>query len=414
MKKRVVITGLGAVTPLANNVRETWQGLLAGTSGIAPISAYDASELPVRFCGEIKNFTVEGVISAKEARKIDPFIQYALVAADEAVRDSGISIDDSNSERTGVIIGAGIGGLLGITEGYKTFLEKGARRVTPFYVPRSIINMAAGHVSMHFGIKGPSLATVTACTSGTHSIGQAARMIQYGDADIMVAGGTEMSSCNMGIAGFAAAKALSTNNDNPAGASRPWDKDRDGFVLADAAGVVVLEELEIAKARGANIYAEIIGFGMSSDAYHITMPPEDGDGAYRAMRNTIADAGISAEQVDYINAHGTSTPLGDRAEFIAVTRLLNGQTDTVKMSSTKSMTGHALGAAGAIEAIFTALAVKNDIAPPTINLDNPEPDFVGIDLIANTAKEFAIHYALSNSFGFGGTNGSLLLKKYND
>ncbi len=414
MKKRVVITGLGAVTPLANNVKETWQGILAGKSGIASIAAYDASELPVRFCGEIKNFTTEGVISAKEARKIDPFIQYALVAADEAVRDSGITIDDSNSERTGVIIGAGIGGLLGITEGYKVFLEKGARRVTPFYVPRSIINMAAGHVSMHFGIKGPSLATVTACTSGTHSIGQAARMIQYGEVDMMVAGGTEMSSCDMGIAGFAAAKALSTNNDNPAGASRPWDKDRDGFVLADAAGVVVLEELETAKARGANIYAEIIGFGMSSDAYHITMPPEDGDGAYRAMRNTIADAGIAAEQVDYINAHGTSTPLGDRAEFTAVTRLLNGKTDTVKMSSTKSMTGHALGAAGAIETIFTALAVKNDIAPPTINLDNPEPDFVGIDLIANTAKEFTIHYALSNSFGFGGTNGSLLLKKYND
>lgn len=414
MKKRVVITGMGAVTPIANNVADTWAGLLAGKSGIAPIAAYNAEHLPVRFCGEIKNFSTDGVIDAKEARKIDPFIQYAMVAADEAMRDSGLVIDEHNTERTGVIIGAGIGGLPGITEGYKTFMEKGARRVTPFYVPRSIINMAAGHVSMHFGIKGPSLATVTACTSGTHSIGQAARMIQYGDADIMLAGGTEMSSCDMGIAGFAAAKALSTNNDNPAGASRPWDQGRDGFVLSDAAGIVVLEELEAAKARGANIYAEIIGFGMSSDAYHITMPPADGDGAYRAMKNAVADAQLAAEQIDYINAHGTSTPLGDRAEFTAVSRLLEGNTSGVKMSSTKSMTGHALGAAGAIEAIFTALAVKNNIAPPTINLDNPEPEFAEIDLIPNTAKAFEINYALSNSFGFGGTNGSLLLKKYND
>lgn len=412
MKKRVVITGMGAVTPIANNVQETWAGLLAGQSGIAPIAAYDADALPVKFCGEVKNFSTEGVIDSKEARKIDPFIQYALVAADEAVRDANMIINAENTERTGVIIGAGIGGLPGITEGYKTFLEKGARRVTPFYVPRSIVNMAAGHVSMHFGIKGPSLATVTACTSGTHSIGQAARMIQYGDADIMIAGGTEMSSCDMGIAGFAAAKALSTNNDNPAGASRPWDKDRDGFVLSDAAGIVVLEELEAAKARGANIYAEIIGFGMSSDAYHITTPPEDGDGAYRAMQNALADAGIEATQVDYINAHGTSTPLGDRAEFTAVKRLLNGKFDSTKMSSTKSMTGHALGAAGAIEAIFTALAVKNDIAPPTINLDNPDSEFSEIDLIPHKAKSFTINYALSNSFGFGGTNGSLLLKKY--
>ncbi len=412
MKKRVVITGMGTVTPLANDVKKTWESLLAGKSGIANIAAYDASELPVRFCGEVKNFTTDGVIEPKEARKIDPFIQYALVASDEAIRDAGISIDESNTERTGVIIGAGIGGLPGITEGHKTFLERGARRVTPFYVPRSIVNMAAGHVSMHFGIKGPSLATVTACTSGTHSIGQAVRMIQYGDADIMIAGGTEMSSCAMGIAGFAAAKALSTNNDNPVGASRPWDKDRDGFVLSDAAGIVVLEELEAAKARGANIYAEVVGFGMSSDAYHITTPPEDGDGAYRAMRNAIADAGVDADKINYINAHGTSTPLGDRAEFTAVKRLLDGKLDKVKMSSTKSMTGHALGAAGAIEAIFTALAVKNDIAPPTINLDNPEPEFADIDLIPNTAKSFEINYALSNSFGFGGTNGSLLLKKY--
>lgn len=412
MKKRVVITGLGAVTPLANSVKETWQGLLAGKSGIADIAAYDATDLPVRFCGEIKDFSSDAVIEPKEARKIDPFIQYALVAADEAVRDSGIVIDEHNNQRSGVIIGAGIGGLPGITEGYKTFLQKGARRVTPFYVPRSIINMAAGHVSMHFGIKGPSLATVTACTSGTHSIGQAARMIQYGDADIMLAGGTEMSSCAMGIAGFAAAKALSTNNDNPAGASRPWDKDRDGFVLSDAAGIVVLEELESAKARGANIYAEIVGFGMSSDAYHITMPPEDGDGAYRAMKNALDDGKITADKLDYINAHGTSTPLGDGAEFAAVVRLLDGNTGAVKMSSTKSMTGHALGAAGAIEAIFTTLAIKNDIAPPTINLDNPEPQFAAIDLIPHTAQQFNIDYALSNSFGFGGTNGSLLLKKY--
>lgn len=414
MKKRVVITGLGAVTPIANNVPETWAGLLAGKSGIAPIAAYDASELPVQFCGELKNFTTDGVMDAKEARKVDYFIQYAMVAADEAIRDAGISIDESNTERTGVIIGAGIGGLPGITEGHKVFLEKGARRVTPFYVPRSIVNMAAGHASMHFGIKGPSLATVTACTSGTHSIGQAARMIQYGDADIMLAGGAEMSSCAMGIAGFAAAKALSTNNADPAGASRPWDAERDGFVLSDGAGIVVLEELEAAKARGARIYAEVVGFGMSSDAHHITTPPEDGNGAYRAMQNALADAGVDAGVVDYINAHGTSTPLGDRAEFTAVQRLLEGKTDGVKMSSTKSMTGHALGAAGAIEAIFTALAIQNNIAPPTINLDNPEPEFAAIDLIPHAAKSFEINYALSNSFGFGGTNGSLLFKKLID
>ncbi len=412
MKKRVVITGMGAVTPLANNVSDTWTGLLAGKSGIAPIGAYDPSELPVRFCGEIKDFTTEGVMEAKEARKVDPFIQYAVVAADEAIRNSGLVIDDSNSERTGVIIGSGIGGLPGITDGYKNFLEKGARRVSPFYVPRSLVNMAGGHVSMRHNIRGPSLSTVTACTSGTHCIGQAARMIQYGDADIMVAGGTEMSSCAMGIAGFAAAKALSTNNDDPTGASRPWDKDRDGFVLSDAAGVVILEELEAAKARGANIYAEIIGFGMSSDAHHITMPPADGNGAYRAMRNALVDAKLDVADLDYINAHGTSTPLGDRAEFTAVKALLGDSTDSVKMSSTKSMTGHALGAAGAIEAIFTALAIQNNIAPPTINLDNPEPEFSSIDLIPHTAKAFEINYALSNSFGFGGTNGSLLLKKY--
>ncbi|MBS9777542.1 MAG: beta-ketoacyl-ACP synthase II [Gammaproteobacteria bacterium] len=412
MKKRVVITGVGAVTPLANNVPETWEKLLAGKSGIAPIASYDASNLPVTFCGELKNFTTDGVIDKKEARKIDYFIQYALVAADEAIRDSGLVIDERNNERVGVIIGAGIGGLPGITEGHKAFLEKGPRRVTPFYVPRSIINMAAGHVSMHFGIKGPSLSTVTACTSGTHSIGQAVRMIQYGDADVMVAGGTEMASNDMGIAGFAAAKALSANNADPEGASRPWDKDRDGFVLSDAAGVLILEELEAAKARGAKIYAEIAGFGMSSDSYHITTPPEDGDGAYRSMKNALADAGIKSDALDYINAHGTSTPLGDRAEFVAVKRLLDGATDSAKMSSTKSMTGHALGAAGAIEAIFTALAVQNNIAPPTINLDNPEPEFTNIDLIPHTAKEFEINYALSNSFGFGGTNGSLLFKKY--
>lgn len=414
MKKRVVITGMGAVTPIATNVDATWSGLLAGKSGIATIAAYDASELPVQFCGEVKGFTADGLIDTKEARKMDAFIQYAMVAANEAVQNSGIVIHADNAERIGIIIGAGIGGLPGITEGYKTFLDKGARRVTPFYVPRSIVNMAAGHVSMHFGIKGPSLSTVTACTSGTHSIGQAVRMIQYGDADVMLAGGAEMSSCAMGIAGFAAARALSTRNDNPAGASRPWDKDRDGFVLSDAAGVVVLEELDSAKARGATIYAEIVGFGMSSDAYHITMPPSDGEGACRAMRNAVADAGIEATDIDYINAHGTSTPLGDRAEFAAVRRLFNEQTEHVKMSSTKSMTGHALGAAGAIEAIFTALAVKNNIAPPTINLDNPEPEFETIDLLPHTAKTFDINYALSNSFGFGGTNGSLLLKKYQD
>lgn len=413
MKKRVVITGLGAVTPLANSVPATWSGLLNGQSGIATIASYDPSDLSVQFCGEVKNFDATGIIDAKEIRKMDLFIQYALVAAHEAVQDSGYIVNDENSERAGVIIGAGIGGLPGIVEGYQTFVDKGARRVSPFYVPRSIINMAAGHVSMAYGIKGPSLSTVTACTSGTHSIGQAFRMIQYGEVDMMLAGGAEMSSCAMGIAGFAAARALSTRNDNPAAASRPWDKDRDGFVLSDAAGIIMLEELETAKARGANIYAELVGFGMSSDAYHITTPPENGDGARRAMANAVKDASIDVQSVDYINAHGTSTPLGDRAEFLAVKQLFNGETSQLKMSSTKSMTGHALGAAGAIEAIFTTLAVKHNVAPPTINLDSPEPDF-DIDLVANTAKDSQINYALSNSFGFGGTNGSLLIKKFSD
>nr|WP_152810812.1 beta-ketoacyl-ACP synthase II [Ostreibacterium oceani] len=413
MKKRVVITGLGAVTPLANSVPATWSGLLNGQSGIATIASYDPSDLSVQFCGEVKNFDATGIIDAKEIRKMDLFIQYALVAAHEAVQDSGYIVNDENSERAGVIIGAGIGGLPGIVEGYQTFVDKGARRVSPFYVPRSIINMAAGHVSMAYGIKGPSLSTVTACTSGTHSIGQAFRMIQYGEVDMMLAGGAEMSSCAMGIAGFAAARALSTRNDNPAAASRPWDKDRDGFVLSDAAGIIMLEELETAKARGANIYAELVGFGMSSDAYHITTPPENGDGARRAMANAVKDASIDVQSVDYINAHGTSTPLGDRAEFLAVKQLFNGETSQLKMSSTKSMTGHALGAAGAIEAIFTTLAVNHNVAPPTINLDSPEPDF-DIDLVANTAKDSQINYALSNSFGFGGTNGSLLIKKFSD
>ncbi len=298
MKKRVAVTGLGTVNPLANNVTETWDSLVAGKSGIAPISQYDPSHLPVHFCGEVKNFSTEPFMPLKEARKNDLFIQYAMAASVEAMADAGVEVTDENTERVGVLIGAGIGGLPGITEGYKTLLEKGPRRVTPFYVPKSIINMAAGQVSMHFGIKGPSLSIVTACTSGTHSIGQAMRMIQYGECDVMLAGGAEMSSCEMGIAGFAAAKALSTRNDNPQGASRPWDKDRDGFVLSDGAGVVVLEELEHAKARGATIYAELIGFGMSSDAYHITMPPKDGDGARRCMQKAIEDAKINIGDIN--------------------------------------------------------------------------------------------------------------------
>lgn len=412
MKKRVVVTGLGTVNPLANNVAETWQAIVAGKSGIAPISQYDASGLSVQFCGEVKNFSAEPVMPLKEARKTDYFIQYAMVAAAEAMKDAGLVVNDDNSERAGVLIGAGIGGLPGITEGYKTLLEKGPRRVTPFYVPRSIINMASGHVSMHFGIKGPTLSIVTACTSGTHSIGQAMRMIQYGDCDVMIAGGTEMSSCEMGIAGFAAAKALSTRNDNPEGASRPWDKERDGFVLADGAGIVVLEELEHAKARGATIYAEVVGFGMSSDAYHITLPPQDGNGARRCMQAAIRDAEVNLDEISYINAHGTSTPAGDLAELNAVSTLFAGHEDKITMSSTKSMTGHALGAAGAIEAVFSVLAIKDGIAPPTINLDNPEVPDSKIDLCANAYRKLDINYALSNSFGFGGTNGSLLFKKF--
>ncbi len=413
MKKRIVITGLGALTPVGNDVSTTWENLLAGKSGIETITSYDTSELPVKFCGSIKNYDSIDIIDAKDKRKIDHFIQYAIVAAAEAIKDANLEITDENTERTGVIVGSGIGGLPGITEGYQTFHDRGIRRLTPFYVPKSIINMAAGHISIRHKIKGPTLSTVTACTSGTHCIGQAARMIAYGDADIMLAGGAEMSSNAIGIAGFAAARALSTRNDSPQGASRPWDKGRDGFVLSDGAGIVVLEELEHAKKRGAKIYAEIVGFGMSSDAHHITTPPESGDGAMRAMRNAIKDAKINISDIDYINAHGTSTPLGDKAEINATQTLFDGCLDKVKMSSTKSMTGHTLGAAGAIEAIFSILSIQNNIAPPTINLENPD-DGIKIDLIANKYKEFSIKYALSNSFGFGGTNGSLVFKKFSE
>lgn len=409
---RVVVTGMGIVSPVGSTLDLAWQNILAGKSGIRPIEDYDASALPVRFRGNVADFDASRYFDKKDVRKMDAFILYGMAAGMDAVSDSGLdfSAHPGLAERTGVIIGSGIGGLPGMLEGYKDFLEAGAKRVSPFYVPRNIINMIAGNLSIRYGLKGPNLATVTACASATHSIAQAARMIQMGDVDVMIAGGAEMAGNDMGIAGFAAARALSTRNDAPENASRPWDRDRDGFVLGDGAGVLVLETLEHAQARGAKIYGEIIGIGMSADAYHMTAPLEDGSGAARCMMNALQDAGISAADVDYINAHGTSTPAGDIAETLAIKRAFGEHAYKLLVSSTKSMTGHALGAAGGLEAIFTLLAIRDQIAPPTINLDNPDPD-CDLDYVPHTARPHAINIALSNSFGFGGTNASVIFRK---
>jgi 3-oxoacyl-[acyl-carrier-protein] synthase II len=401
---------MGAVTPLGNSVDSTWQGLLAGKSGIGPIERFDVTDFKTQFGGSIKNLDINLYMSPKDSRKYDDFILYGIAAAEQAITESGIEITDENAPRIGTIIGAGIGGLDSIEKAHSTLLKSGPKRVSPFFVPGTIINMISGYISIKHNLRGPNLAVVTACTTGTHAIGLAAREIAFGYADAMVAGGAEMSTTPVGLASFGAARALSTNNENPAQASRPWDKDRDGFVLSDGAGVVVLEEYESAKKRGANIVAEVCGFGMSSDAYHVTSPPPDGSGAALSMQNALTDANLSADQIGYINAHGTSTLAGDLAENHAVKTVFSASLDNLAISSTKSMTGHLLGAAGAIEAIFTALAIKNSVAPPTINLDNPDE---GCDLnyVPHTAQQKTIDYALSNSFGFGGTNGTLIFGK---
>ena len=409
-RRRVVVTGLGMISSLGNTVAETWQGIVNGKSGVTTISHFDASGFTTQFSASVKNLVVDDYFPSKEARKMDPFIQYGMVAGIQAIRDSGLEITDANSGRIGVSIGSGIGGIGTIEEGSSTLEHKGPRRISPFFVPSAIINMISGNLSIMYGLRGPNVAITTACTTGTHSIGFAARMIQYGDADVMVAGGAEMATTPLGLGGFAAARALSTRNDNPQAASRPWDKDRDGFVLGDGAGVLVLEEYEHAKKRGARIYAELIGFGMSGDAYHMTSPPEDGSGAAASMRNAILDAGIPLDLINYINAHGTSTPAGDKAECQAVKSVMGSAVEQVAVSSTKSMIGHLLGAAGSVEAIFSVLAIRDQVAPPTINLDNPE-EGCDINLVPHTAQERKIDAVLSNSFGFGGTNGSLIFRK---
>lgn len=409
-RKRVVVTGLGMISSLGNTVAETWQGIVNGKSGVTTIAHFDASGFTTQFSASVKNLVVDDYFPGKEARKMDPFIQYGMVAGIQAIQDSGLEITEENSARIGVSIGSGIGGIGTIEEGSSTLEHKGPRRISPFFVPSAIINMISGNLSIMYGLRGPNIAITTACTTGTHSIGFAARMIQYGDADVMVAGGAEMATTPLGLGGFAAARALSTRNDNPQAASRPWDKDRDGFVLGDGAGVMVLEEYEHAKKRGAKIYAELIGFGMSGDAYHMTSPPEDGSGAAASMRNAIQDAGIPLELINYINAHGTSTPAGDKAECQAVKSVMGSAVGQVAVSSTKSMIGHLLGAAGSVEAIFSVLAIRDQVAPPTINLDNPE-DGCDINLVPHTAQERKIEAVLSNSFGFGGTNGSLIFRR---
>ncbi|ANE54789.1 MULTISPECIES: beta-ketoacyl-ACP synthase II [Methylomonas] len=410
--RRVVITGLGAVTPLANNVADTWDGIVNGRSGIGPIDSFDISPFATTFGGVIRNFNIGDYIPEKDAKRMDGFVHYGIAAGCQAIEDSGIVVTEENAERIGIAIGAGIGGITGIEECYATYVAGGPRRISPFFVPGNIINMISGNLSIKYGMKGPNFAIVTACSTGTHNIGDAARLIKYGDADVMVAGGAERCTTSpTAMGGFASAKALSRRNDDPQRASRPWDRDRDGFVLSDGAGVIVLEELEHAKARGARIYAELVGYGMSGDAYHITSPSEGGEGAARCMRNAMRDAKITPEQVDYINAHGTSTPAGDVGETHAMKKALGDHAYKVAVSSTKSMIGHLLGAAGGIEAVLTALAIKHQIAPPTINLENQDPD-CDLDYVPNTARNMKIDVAISNSFGFGGTNGSLVFKRF--
>lgn len=407
-KRRVVVTGLGVVSPVGNDVKTAWANILAGKSGITQITKFDASAFASTIAGEVKNFNAEDHISAKDARRMDTFIQYGLAAAIEAVKDSGIEATDENAERIGVSIGSGIGGMQLIEDTDILYQASGPRKISPFFVPGTIINMISGNLSIMFGFKGPNVAIVTACTTGTHSIGDASRMIEYGDADVMIAGGAEAAITRLSVGGFAAARALSNRNDDPATASRPWDKDRDGFVIGEGAGVLVLEEYEHAKKRGAKIYAELSGYGMSADAYHMTAP--NMDGPRRSMRNAINNAGINPESVQFINAHGTSTPLGDANETNAIKAAFGDHAKELVVNSTKSMTGHLLGGAGGLESVFTVLSIHDQVSPPTINIFNQDPA-CDLDFCANTARDMKIDYALKNNFGFGGTNGSLVFKK---
>ncbi|WP_219988790.1 beta-ketoacyl-ACP synthase II [Leucothrix pacifica] len=411
-KRRVVVTGLGIVSPVGSKIKTAWDNIVAGKSGINRISPdlFDASEFSVQIAGNVTDFDATEYMKPKDLRKMDPFIHYGIGAGTDALNDSGIVVTEDNADGIGVIVGSGIGGIGTIEKNCEAYLKNGPRKISPFFVPSSIVNMVAGNLSIMHGLRNHNMSPVSACATATHSIGDAARMIAYGDADVMLAGGAEMATTPLGIGGFAAARALSTRNDDPEAASRPWDADRDGFVLGDGAGILVLEEYETAKARGAEIYCELVGFGMSSDAFHMTSPSKDGEGAARCMTNALRDAGLNPEDVDYINAHGTSTPAGDVAETMALKRALGDHANNVAVSSTKSMTGHLLGAAGGIEAVFSVLAVRDQILPPTINLDNPDPA-CDLDYVANTAREAKVDVAMSNSFGFGGTNGTLVFKK---
>ena len=409
-KRRVVVTGVGMVSPVGNNVEDSWAAVKNGKSGIAPITSFDVSAYTTRFGGSIKDFDVSQSIPLKDARKMDLFIQYGMAAGIEAMTDSGLEVTDENRGRIGAAIGSGIGGIGSIEKTREILDTRGPRKISPFFVPGSIVNMIGGNLSIKYGFQGPNIAIVTACTTGTHNIGVAGRMIQMGDADVMVVGGAEMATTPVGLGGFAAARALSTRNDDPEAASRPWDKDRDGFVLSDGAGVLVLEEYEFAKARGAKIYAELSGFGMSGDAHHMTSPPADGSGAAAAMKNAVKDAGINPGDIDYINAHGTSTNAGDLAESTAVESVFGAAAKDVAVSSTKSMVGHLLGAAGAIEAVFCVLSIRDGVAPPTINLDNPA-EGCNLNYVPHNAQEKTIDIAMSNSFGFGGTNGTVIFNR---
>jgi 3-oxoacyl-[acyl-carrier-protein] synthase II len=410
-KRRVVITGLGVISAVGNRVDEAWDNVVNGRTGIAPITRFDVSRFTTRFGGEIRDFDPSEYMSPKDARKMDAFMHYGIAACKDAIEDAGLEIREEDAHRVGIIFGSGIGGIETIEQNLEKYLlsDRSPRKISPFFIPGSIINMVSGHVSIMYGITGPSLSVVTACTTATHAIGMAARTIAYGDADVMVAGGSEMATCALGIGGFCSAKALSTRNDEPARASRPWDIDRDGFVLSDGAGAVVVEDYERARARGATIYAELAGFGMSSDAHHMTAPLESGEGARRCMVNALADAGLNPEDIEYINAHGTSTPLGDKAETLAIRRAFGSHADALPVSSTKSVTGHLLGAAGGVEAIFSILAIRDGVIPPTINLDTPDPE-CDLDYVPNEARRQPLRVALSNSFGFGGTNGTLIFR----
>ncbi|MCW8904908.1 MULTISPECIES: beta-ketoacyl-ACP synthase II [Sedimenticola] len=412
-ERRVVITGLGMVAPVGHTVKESWENILAGKSGIQPITHFDIEPFSVHFGGPIYGFDVTQYVPKKDVRKMDKFIHYGIAAGSQAIEDSGLEINDETAPRIGVAIGSGIGGITGIENSYHAYLDGGPRKISPFFVPANIVNMVAGNLSIKYGLRGPNYSIVSACSTGTHNIGEATRLIRHGYVDAMVAGGAEMATSPVGLGGFAAARALSTRNDDPQGASRPWDRDRDGFVLSDGAGVMVLEEYEAAKARGAKIYAEIVGVGMNSDAYHMTAPSVGGEGASECMLLALKDGGINLEQVNYINAHGTSTPAGDVAETLGVKRAFGDHAYKLAVSSTKSMTGHMLGAAGSAEAVFTALAIRDQVAPPTINLENPDPE-CDLDYVPNTAREMKIDVAISNSFGFGGTNGTLVFRRVSD